>query len=280
MKTFQRARHCSRLVLWCRRQIFKGNAKAMTAPVPGSGRNTTPLTANETEQNDYVDSSELPGSELARRGLLLATLAATGMLLAWLASGLLSQAGLAGLDHALMQALHDEIYPSDPIGPEWLENALRDISALGSNIIVVLATVTAATLLVMRNRQGPAVLLLVTVAAAFMLNWALKGMFDRERPDFLSYSVSVESSSFPSSHAMLGAVLYLLIAAIVTREYASRQWGVLVMSIGIFIAFAIGFSRIYLGAHWPSDVLAGWALGAACALAAWQLARTPQPPEP
>lgn len=248
--------------------------------MPGIGGNTTQLTANETEQHDFVDSSELPGSELARRGLLLATLAATAMLLAWLAAGLLSQSGLAGLDNALMQSLHDEIYPSDPIGPDWLENAFRDISALGSNIIVVLLSATAAVLLIMTHRQGSAVLLLVTVAAAFMLNWALKGMFDRERPDFLSYSVSVETSSFPSSHAMLGAVVYLLIAAIAARELTSRQAGVMAMSMGILIAFAIGFSRIYLGAHWPSDVLAGWALGAACALAAWQLARTPRPPEP
>ncbi len=248
--------------------------------MPGNDRNTTPLAANETEQNDFVDTAELPGSELARRGLLLATLAATAMLLTWLAAGLLSQGGLAGLDTALLQSLHDEIYPSDPIGPDWLENAMRDISALGSNVIVVLVMLTAATLLVMTNRQGPAVLLVVSVVAAFMLNWALKGMFDRERPDFLSYSVAVETSSFPSSHAMLGAVLYLLLAAIAAREFANRQAGLIAMSVGIFIAFTIGFTRIYLGAHWPSDVLAGWALGSACALAAWQLARTPQPPEP
>ncbi|MCB1504718.1 MAG: phosphatase PAP2 family protein [Hyphomicrobiaceae bacterium] len=206
------------------------------------------------------------------------TLAATVLVMLWLLIGLLTPGGLAQIDYNLMAALHEPYDSYDPIGPIWLDSAMRDISALGSNIVLAGIVIIATILLTFVHRIGPAVMLVSATTAAFLLNNLLKLLFDRTRPDFLADSVVVSSSSFPSSHAMLSVVVYLLLAAIAAREMTAKSQVTTTLSIAVIVALTVGFSRIYLGAHWPSDVLAGWLLGAACALAAWQLSRAPTPP--
>ncbi|MCB1515112.1 MAG: phosphatase PAP2 family protein [Hyphomicrobiaceae bacterium] len=233
---------------------------------------------DDTRPSDFVDNPDLPGAILVRHGLVAATLGATAFLAIWLVIGLLTPGGLAAIDHNVQVALHGIMDPNDPIGPAWLEGAMRDVSALGSNTVVLMITLGAAALLVWLHRLGPAVLLTTTMISAFLLNAILKGLFDRQRPDFLAASVNVESASFPSSHAMLSAVLYLLLAAIVARELADKKLAIALMTIAGGTTILVGATRVYLGAHWPSDVLAGWLLGSAIALASWQLARSPAPP--
>lgn len=232
-----------------------------------------------TRPSEFVDSPRLPGCALVRRTLVTATLGATALLAIWVVIGLLTPGGLAAIDMRVMQALHNVYDPNDPIGPGWLESAMRDISALGSNTIVLVISIAAATVLAIMHRIGPAVMLTSTMITTYLLNSLLKMLFDRERPDFLAASVNVESASFPSSHAMLSATLYLLLAGIAAREIADRRLALTLLVLATLITLAVGLTRVYLGAHWPSDVLAGWLLGAAAALAAWQLARSPTPPE-
>lgn len=233
-----------------------------------------------TNPSDFVDSPRLPGCAIVRKALVISTLSATGLLAMWLVIGLLTRGGLAAIDLRVLEVLHNIYDPNDPIGPAWLESAMRDISALGSNTIVLVITLTAATVLAIMHRIGPAVMLVTTMIATYVLNAVLKQIFDRDRPDFLAASVNVETASFPSSHAMLSATLYLLLAGIAVREIADRRLAVTLLSCAAIVALAVGFTRVYLGAHWPSDVLAGWLLGSAASLAAWQLARSPTPPEP
>ncbi len=232
-----------------------------------------------TNPRDFVDNPRLPGCALVRRGLVAVTLGATALMLGWLLIGLLTQGGLAAIDHAVLEALHSDQDPNDPIGPAWLESAMRDISALGSNTIVACLAIIGGVLLALTHRLGPGVLLVTTTFAAFVINVVLKVLFERDRPDFLSQTLLIETSSFPSSHAMLSTVLYLLIAAIATREIADKRLGTGLIALGTIVAAMVGLTRVYLGAHWPSDVLAGWLIGAGIALAAWQMARAPTSPE-
>lgn len=233
-----------------------------------------------TRPIDFVDNPRLPGCTLVRQSLVIVTLSATGLLAIWLLIGLLSPGGLAAIDYRVLAMLHNVFDPNDPIGPDWLESAMRDVTSLGSNIVVIIITMAVATLLAMTYRIGPAILLVSAIFATYLLNTVLKAVFDRTRPDFLAQSIDIETSSFPSSHAMMSAVLYLLLAAIAAREIADRRLATALIVIASLLAVAVGATRVYLGAHWPSDVLAGWLLGAAAALAAWQLARSPTPPEP
>lgn len=234
---------------------------------------------DDISPSEFVDNPRLPGAALVRRGLVAATLCSTAMLALWLIVGLFTPGGLAAIDHRMMASLHGIVDPNDPIGPAWLEGAMRDITGLGSNTILVVLTLAAATLLARLHRLGPAVLLTTAMIAAFLFNTILKHVFDRERPDFLAASVTVDTSSFPSSHAMLSAVFYLLLAAIAAREISDRKLSIALLSAAGMLTLLIGVTRVYLGAHWPSDVLAGWLLGTAIALAGWQLARSPTPPE-
>ncbi len=235
---------------------------------------------DDTRPSDFVDNPRLPGCALVRRSLVIATLISTAMLAGWLVVGLLTPGGLAVIDHRVLAMLHNIYDPNDPIGPDWLESAMRDITSLGSNVVVIMITAAAAAILVMINRKGPAIMLTLSIIATIILNAVLKSAIDRARPDFLAPSIAVESSSFPSSHAMLSAALYLLLAAIAAREITDKRLATSLFLAAAGLTFVIGATRVYLGAHWPSDVLAGWLLGTAAALASWKLARSPTPPEP
>lgn len=241
---------------------------------------TSLVSLDDTRPSEFVDNPRLPGCALVRQFLVMVTLGATAMLLGWLVIGLLTPGGLAAIDHRILALLHNVYDPNDPIGPDWLESAMRDLTSLGSNIVVIVITAAAAAVLAMMHRKGPAILLTTSMIATFLFNAVLKLLFERARPDFIAPSIDVETSSFPSSHAMLSATLYLLLAGIAAREIANRRLATALIFAAALLAFAIGATRVYLGAHWPSDVLAGWLLGSATALAAWQLARSPRPPEP
>ena len=236
------------------------------------------MTSEVAHPKHYVDMPLLPGCPLVRRGLVIVTLGATAFMIFWVVVGLFKPGGLAAIDHGLISSLHTSQDPNKPIGPRWFEAAMRDVTALGSNTVVGFVTITASLFLLVTRRLGPAVMLMTTMVFAAVLSFALKAVFDRERPPFLSTFANAETASFPSSHAMLATVLYILLAAIAAREFADRRIGTLFMAVGAGLAVAIGFSRVYLGAHWPSDVLAGWLVGSATVLAAWHIARSPPPP--
>jgi undecaprenyl-diphosphatase len=105
------------------------------------------------------------------------------------------------------------------------------------------------------------------------LSFALKHLFGRERPDIILHMVMVHTPSFPSGHAMLSAVIYLTLGALLAQVVQRRASRIYFLTVAMVLTFLIGLSRIYLGVHYPTDVLAGWAVGLAWALFCWLVAR-------
>ncbi|MFA6156657.1 phosphatase PAP2 family protein [Mesorhizobium sp.] len=179
-------------------------------------------------------------------------------------------------DTEILLAFREAGHPDSPIGPLWLESAIRDITSLGS--FVVLALITAATIvyLLLIRRPATALLVFVAIAGGQLLSSLLKVEVDRPRPELVSHLVSESSLSFPSGHAMLSAVTYLTLGSLASRFLHGRTTRIYVLSLAVLTTLLVGVSRIYLGVHWPSDVLAGWCAGFAWAMICWLVARALQ----
>jgi undecaprenyl-diphosphatase len=215
-------------------------------------------------------------TRLGRRELtiLAAILVPALLLAAFLAlASEVSEGDTTSFDRAILLALRTPGDSAEPIGPHWIELAMRDITALGGFTVVTLVTLAAIGYLVMSARRSSALLLAVAVGGGAILSDTLKSIVARPRPDLVAHSVEVSSLSFPSGHAMLSAITYLTIGALLTtveREPARRGY---ILAVAVFLTLSIGLSRIYLGVHYPTDVLAGWAVGAAWAMACFAIAR-------
>lgn len=238
------------------------------------------MPSRPSSQDDRISvPAHYPSGNLVQAWLRAGSLAFSLLLLVLLLLAMVDTSGLAGIDLAIVSALHEAHNPHDPVGSTAVESIARDITALGSNTILLLITLTATVLLTLMRRGGAAILLFSTAATALLLNALVKAAFERVRPDFASVTISAETSSFPSSHAMLTCVVLLVIAAIAARELSSRAAAGLLMATAIAVTVLVGLTRIYLGAHWPSDVIAGWTLGAAWVLLAFKLTEAPRPPK-
>ncbi|HZF46271.1 MAG TPA: phosphatase PAP2 family protein [Sphingomonadaceae bacterium] len=169
-------------------------------------------------------------------------------------------------DHAIITALRHAPDYSQPIGPHWFNNAMVDLTALGGVTVLTLAVVLAAALLLLQHQRRMATLLVFATLTGALAGSGLKHLFSRPRPDVVHHLVEVNSLSFPSGHAMNSAIVFLTLGAIVSRNYS--EWTVrwFIMLAAVALVLVIGFSRVYLGVHWPSDVIAGWSIGAAWAL--------------
>lgn len=180
------------------------------------------------------------------------------------------------LDARILMAMRAPGDPARPIGPAWVEEAFRDFTGLGG--VGVLGLLTAATfgyLWLLRMRQA-ALYLLVAIGGGLLLSLALKAGFHRPRPDLVSHGAMVYTSSFPSGHSMLSAVVYLTGGAMLALIHRRRAVRLYILGCAVLATLLVGVSRVYLGVHWPTDVLAGWAGGAAWAALCWLAARQRQ----
>ena len=162
--------------------------------------------------------------------------------------------------------------PADPLGPHWLEASVMDITALGGFTVLALITLFAVGYLAVQRKWADAALILFATIGGTIISESLKTGFARPRPDLVAHIVDTTSMSFPSGHAMLSAVTYLTIGALIARTQEQQHVRGYVLAAAILLTILIGVSRIYLGVHWPTDVLGGWCLGAAWALACWAAA--------
>jgi undecaprenyl-diphosphatase len=175
----------------------------------------------------------------------------------------------ASIDRRLRLMLRGAGRPDDPIGSRWVEAAWREITALGSDVIVGLITVFVMGFLLMNKMLRSALLLLVAVVGGGLLSVGLKLTFARPRPDFVQHMVEVSSASFPSGHSLISAVVYPTLGALLASLSPTRTAKVYYLTTAFLLMVLVGVSRMYLGVHYPTDVLAGWALGLAWALACW-----------
>ena len=212
---------------------------------------------------------------LGRRelGLLLAVLAVAAALLgfAWIAEEV-SEGDTHAVDRAVLLALRRPGDLATPIGPVWVQGMARDLTSLGSITVLTLVAATVAGFLAIVRKRGAALLVVVAIGGGMMLSTVLKNVFERPRPDLVPHAVQVFTASFPSGHAMLSAVTYLTLGALLTRVQPRRRAKAYILAVAVVLTMLIGISRVYLGVHWPTDVLAGWCVGSAWAIACWAAA--------
>jgi undecaprenyl-diphosphatase len=178
----------------------------------------------------------------------------------------------ATVDERLLLMLRAPNDPSDPLGPSWVEELARDITGLGGAGVLAILTLTSAGFLALQRRTHLALYLLVAVGGGTIVSTLLKNVFDRPRPDLVPHGSLVYTSSFPSGHSMLSAVAFLTLGALLASGQTNWRIRVYLIGLAVFLAVLVGISRVYLGVHWPTDVLAGWTAGAAWALLCWVVA--------
>lgn len=177
------------------------------------------------------------------------------------------------LDRDILLLLRNPTDPADPLGPRWVEETVRDFTALGSGGVLVFVVLAVILYFLISGRAASALFVLAAVGGGQILSSGLKLLVDRPRPDVVPHGMEVFTLSFPSGHAMLSAVTYLTLGAMLARVMPGRGLKIYVMGIAAALTVLVGMSRLYLGVHWPSDVLAGWCAGAAWAMLCWLLAR-------
>jgi undecaprenyl-diphosphatase len=169
-------------------------------------------------------------------------------------------------DHAVMLAMRTAGNPQEPLGPAWLELAARDVTSLGGAVVLTLLTLAAVGVMLLGRRWRGALFVAVSVAGGTLISTVLKLSFDRTRPDLVPHAVEATSASFPSGHSMLAMVTYLTLGAVLAESQRAPRIRIYLLGWAVFLAFIVGLSRVYLGVHWPTDVLAGWCVGSAWAL--------------
>lgn len=176
-------------------------------------------------------------------------------------------------DRTLLLTFREASDVTDPIGPRWVEEIGRDVTALGGVAMLLSITVTVATFLWLSERQWIAVFLFCAVSSGMLLSTTLKYAFDRPRPDLVPHGSYVYTRSFPSGHSAMAATTYLTLGALLARVQKQRRLKAFLLLVAGTMTFAVGVSRVYLGVHWPTDVLAGWTMGATWAAACWLIFR-------
>ena len=177
------------------------------------------------------------------------------------------------IDEKILLALRNPADRADPLGPRWLEEMERDFTALGGVGVLILLTVAVSVYLVLDGKNRAAILVLLAVGGALVGSNLLKHGFQRPRPDLVPHGSYVYTTSFPSGHSMMSAATYLTLGALMARVQKRRRVKIFLLTFAALLTLVVGISRIYLGVHWPTDVLAGWTAGGVWALLIWLLAR-------
>jgi undecaprenyl-diphosphatase len=176
-------------------------------------------------------------------------------------------------DEWAVRAMRRADDPAMPIGPPFLHEVGRDLTALGGIAVLTLMVGGVLGFLWLRKMYGAAWLVLLATSTGLVASLLLKQLFQRDRPSIVPHLSIVSTSSFPSGHSMLSAVVYLTLGALLTRFVQQRRLKAYFLLVAFTLTFLVGVSRVYLGVHYPTDVLAGWSAGLAWALGCWLVAR-------
>lgn len=176
-------------------------------------------------------------------------------------------------DEWMVLALRNPADLSDPLGPRWVEELGRDVTALGGSGVLLFWTTAAVGYLLLRRLRRTALFVGLAVTLGMLASHLLKLAFARPRPDLVPHETHVYSTSFPSGHAMMAALTYLTLTVLLAYLLGARHREQLyLLIVALIVTLGVGVSRVYLGVHWPTDVLAGWTAGAFWALLSWVVA--------
>ncbi len=171
-----------------------------------------------------------------------------------------------GFDQRVLLWFRNPADLSDPIGPAWLEVVMRDITALGGVLILGLLTIAACGYLWLSQRHKLAIFVAISIPTGSLVNSLLKGFFERPRPNIVPHATDAALSSFPSGHAMMSTVVFLTLGALLSLSTNDNRIKIYILCWSMLLTILVGISRLYLGVHWPTDILAGWLAGAVWAL--------------
>jgi len=177
------------------------------------------------------------------------------------------------LDERLLKSMRRADDPARPVGHPMFAEVARDLTALGGTVVLALLTFSVAGWLALSRSPRAAIFVLVAVIGGAALSTLLKFGFDRPRPDIVPHLQYVPTSSFPSGHAMVSSVVYFTLGALMAHFATARRLKVFPIVVAAIVAFSVGASRVFLGVHYPTDVLAGWAAGIAWSVLAWLVLR-------
>lgn len=163
--------------------------------------------------------------------------------------------------------------PNAPIGPAWVGEVARDFTALGGVAVLSLMTLAVVVFLWLREKYRALWLVLIATVGGQVLSTGLKHIYHRPRPNLVAHLSSVYTTSFPSGHSMLSAVVYLTLGSLLASLVKERRLKFYFIGVAMTLTGLVGVSRVFMGVHYPTDVLAGWAAGLAWALMCWLLSR-------
>ena len=213
----------------------------------------------------------LDAPKISRRtvGWLWPTLLLVGLAAAGMAAHIieeLSEGDTFRSDSAILLALRRPGDLARPIGPAWVQQSAIDLSALGGFTLLWLFGLAGGGYLLLRRRRAEAGWLAASLVGASIFDTTLKSIFHRARPEVVPHLAVVSNASFPSGHAMISAAVYLSLGLMLAEADPRRLGRGYLMAFASLLVLLIGASRVYLGVHWPSDVVAGWCLGGVWAL--------------
>ncbi len=211
-------------------------------------------------------STCLNGAKRLEPGLLLAIMGVMGAVWAFLGlTGEVRELETTAFDEKVLLAFRVHNNLSELAGPRWLQEAGRDVTALGGFTVLSVLTILAVALMLMLGRRTQAAIFAAAVVFAQVAAELVKHIVNRPRPELVAHHDLVYSSSFPSGHSVMAPVVYLTLAAIVAAGSARRSIKLTLVIGAAVLVLAVGVSRVYLGVHWPTDVLGGWTMGATIA---------------
>ena len=176
-------------------------------------------------------------------------------------------------DEAVLLAFREDADRDDPLGPTWVEEIARDVTGLGGTAVLTLLTLAVTGFFLLQRKWHLAIYVAAAVATGTLLSHLMKAGFDRPRPELVAHGQHVYTASFPSGHSMVSAIVFLTLGALLAGTLKKRLERTYVIALAVLLALLVGLSRVYLGVHWPTDVLGGWAVGTGWALLCWAISR-------